>query len=298
MFVEDLLALNFVMNTSLLYLTARLTGRDVARKRLLAGGLAAACYSLAAYLPLPWLFFSWLGKIAASAIIIVLTFRPARAAEAVRLCGAFLLVSFFLGGAVFALAFLSNTRFLLSGGVFYLEPPRPGMLLGGVILAFIILPGIWRFGERRRRRKADSYRLTVCDADMCVQVQAVVDTGNQLRDPLTGRPLCVASYHALRRLLPEVLYAAFNGDGDPVLALERLDIDRATQFGVAPFRSLENGGILVTYKPARVILEHNEKREERQDLLFALTSTTLSLDNDYQVLLHPFIFEPQGGADC
>ena len=141
---------------------------------------------------------------------------------------------FVLGGAVL-LWLLRAIPGLLSGGVFYLEPPRPGMLLGGVILAFIILPGIWRFGERRRRRKADSYRLTVCDADRCVQVQAVVDTGNQLRDPLTGRPLCVASYHALRRLLPEVLCAAFDGDGDPVLALERLDIDRATQFGVAPF---------------------------------------------------------------
>lgn len=298
MYVEDLLALNFVMNTSLLYLTARLTGRDVAKKRLLAGGLAAACYSLAVYLPLSRLFFSWAGKIIASVLIIVLTFRPARVAEALRLCGAFLVVSFFLGGAVFALAFLSNTRFLLSGGIFYLEPPRPGMLLGGVITAFILLPGIWRFGERRRRQRAGRCRLTVCDDGRCVQVQAMVDTGNQLREPLTGRPLCVASFQALRSLLPEALRAAYEGSGDPVLALEQLDKDRAVQFGVAPFRSLENGGVLVTYKPASVILEHNDQREERQDLLFALTSTTLSLDNDYQVLLHPFIFGPQGGAGC
>ncbi|NLM46112.1 MAG: sigma-E processing peptidase SpoIIGA, partial [Firmicutes bacterium] len=262
-----------------------------------AGGLAAACYSLAAYLPLAWLFFSWVGKIAASVIIILLTFRPARVAEALRLCGAFLLVSFFLGGAVFALALLGNTRFLLTGGVFYLEPPRPGMLFGGVILAFLILPGIWHLGERRRRQKADICRLTVCDAGMCIQVQALVDTGNQLRDPLTGHPLCVASYRALRRLLPEALCAAYEGGGDPVLALEKLKGDRAVQFGVVPFRSLEHGGILVTYKPACVILEHDEKREERQDLLFALTSTSLSLDNDYQVLLHPFVFETQGGAD-
>ena len=63
MYIEDLLALNFMMNASLLYLTARLTGREVARIRVLAGGFVSALYSLAIFLPASAVIFSWAGKI-------------------------------------------------------------------------------------------------------------------------------------------------------------------------------------------------------------------------------------------
>ncbi|MCR3922956.1 MAG: sigma-E processing peptidase SpoIIGA [Firmicutes bacterium] len=129
-----------------------------------------------------------------------------------------------------------------------------------------------------------------------VSVRALVDTGNQLRDPFSGKPLCVASYNALRKLLPKALCAAYEAGEDPVSILGELAYEEFLRFGVVAFRSLENTGMLVTYHPPSVVVEYGDRREERSDLVFALTAKSLSLDNDTEVLLHPFILETMGGV--
>ncbi|MCR3923536.1 MAG: sigma-E processing peptidase SpoIIGA, partial [Firmicutes bacterium] len=159
MYVEDLLALNFMMNASLLYLTARLVGREVTRKRVLAGGFVAALYSLAIFLPASVIVFSWVGKIIASVVVVLFTFRPQHVVELLRLCGAFFLTSFFLAGTIFALYFFGSAPAMVKGGVFYIEPPRPGMLFIGVLLAFMLLMGVWHFSARQRRRREFRFRL-------------------------------------------------------------------------------------------------------------------------------------------
>ena len=88
------------MNVFLLYLTARLLGRNVAKKRILAGGFLAALYSLAVYFPASAVFFSWAGKLLVSLLVVWFTFRPKRLVETLRLCGGFLLASFIVGGSI------------------------------------------------------------------------------------------------------------------------------------------------------------------------------------------------------
>lgn len=296
MYIEDLLALNFFMNTSLLFLTARLMGRMVTKKRLLAGGFISALYSLAIFLPASAVIFSWVGKIIASVIVVVFTFKPQRLAELMRLCGAFFLTSFFLAGTIFALYFFSNAPAIIRGGVFYLETPRPGMLFGGVLIALSLMLAVWHFSERQRKRKSFQMSLVICEDKHRVKVNALVDTGNQLRDPFSGKPLCVASCKALYSLLPEALAAAYEQGDDPVAALSTLESQQQTCFGIAPYRTLENVGMLVTYRPSLVLLEHGKFKEVRKDIVFALSTRPLSLDNDVEVLLHPFVLESIGGV--
>ncbi|NLP37491.1 MAG: sigma-E processing peptidase SpoIIGA [Firmicutes bacterium] len=296
MYVEDLLALNFMMNVFLLYLTARLLGRNVAKKRILAGGFLAALYSLAIYLPASAVFFSWAGKLLVSVIIVWFTFRPRRFVETLRLCGGFFLASFIVGGTVFALYFFTGAQVLREGGVFYLRPARPGVLFYGALITFFLLLVVWRFGEWQRNSRKFRFYLEIFDEGQKVTVNALVDTGNRLHDPFTGKPLCVASFHAVSRLLPPVLRTAYKTGQDPVMALGELSGEEAAKFGVAPFRALENAGVLLTYRPEKVILGTSNYREERQDLQFALTRKPLSLDDEAEVLLHPYILEKTGGV--
>jgi stage II sporulation protein GA (sporulation sigma-E factor processing peptidase) len=298
MYVEDLLALNFLMNTALLYLTARLTGRCFRGSRLLAGGLLAALYSLVIFWPGAQIVYTWAGKIFASVIIILFTFRPRRWVEGMRLCGAFFLASFFLGGTIFALYFFGSTSASVQGGVFYITPPRPGMLLGGTLVAFLLIAAIWHFSERQRRSKDLQFHVFITCGNKTAESTGLVDTGNQLRNPLTGRPLCVASYHAVEPLLPDVLRNAYQTGSDPVSALGGLDGEESLRFSVTPFRSLENAGMLVTMRPDTTFLVGTDIREERDDLIFAISAKALSLDNNAEILLHPAILDSIGGVDC
>lgn len=298
MYVEDLLALNFMINTLILYLTARICGRHTALRRLLAGGFSASLYSLIIFWPQLWLAYAWPGKIAFSLLVVAATFGPRRIIEWLRLWGAFLLVSFLLAGTVFALHFFGSTPAIVRGGVFYISPPRPGMLFSGVTLAFLLLLAVWFFSEKQRKRKELRYRLFIRNAGREVEVNALVDTGNALCDPLTGKPLCVAGYRSLAYLLPAALSSAYQSGRDPVEALVNLPAEFLDRFGVAPFRSLENSGLLVTFRPESVVVVGAASRVTREDLVFALSSKALSADNSVEILINPDALEIIGGVGC
>ena len=296
MYLEDLLALNFLMNTVLLYLAARLTGRRLQGGRLMAGGFFAALYSLIIFLPSADFAYTWAGKIVASILIIVFTFRPKRLLEGFRLCVAFFLSSFFLAGTVFALYFFGDAPAMVRGGVFYLTAPRPGLLFGGVLVSLLLLAGVWHFSERQRRSKNLRFRVTIKCGEKSAEAAGLLDTGNHLRDPLSGRPLCVASYKAVEVLLPAVLRQAYRRAADPVSALAELSGPEAVRYGVTPFRSLENAGVLVTFRPDLVVLEGTGVRKECGCIVFAISAKALSLDNEAEVLLNPAIMDFMGGV--
>jgi len=287
--VEDLLALNFLLNSFLLYLTARLTGRYVSRARLFGGGFIASLYSLAVFLPEFRHVYSWYGKLIVSVLLILFTYRPQRVMELMRLCGAFFLVSFFLAGTIFALSFFTAAPAVARGGVYYLRPPKPGLLFLGVLTAFLLLSGVWHYAERQRVRQSLRYMVTIRYQTAEASVAALLDTGNSLRDPLHGRPLCVISFKALKEMLPDPLLQAYESGGDPLEALAELSAEVAARFGVVSFRSLENAGLLVTFRPDSLQISRGDGIQEVKDAILAITAKSLFADDDIEMLLHPGI---------
>lgn len=294
MYVEDLLALNLLVNTFLLYLTARLGGKNAPLGRLVAGGLAASLYSLTVFLPQAPAAFSWPGKLAASVLIILVTFRPRRLPETMRLCGVFFLASFILAGAIMALHFFGHTTVSVGGGVFYIEPLRPGVLFLGVTVVFLLTVLAWGASARLRKRKNFCYALRIADGGQEVTTTAYVDTGNHLRDPISGKPVAVASYRAVRPFLPAPLKDAFESGEDPVMKLGELK-EKEGRFGVVPYRSVEHSGLLLCFKPETVWLQSNGKKILLDGMRFAITAKTLSEDGDVEVLLGPDVLQLLGG---
>jgi stage II sporulation protein GA (sporulation sigma-E factor processing peptidase) len=286
-FVEDLLVLNFVLNTFLLFLTSRLAGKTVKKRRLLAGGGLAALYSLVVYLPEHGWLTSWAAKGAVSLLVIIAVFHPVRGAQLPRLCGTLFLSAFFMAGAVFAVHFYGGAGAEIRGGVFYVAPPSPGVLLAGALLTVLLVFGVWLFWDGRRLRNSLRYRLVLHDKGADVEIPAMLDTGNNLRDPLSGKPLCIASYSAAREFLPDVLFRAFEMGRDPVSALSALEGRAGSRFAVVPYRSLEGGGLLVTFRPDAVYLLDGNRRHLLAGAAVALTSHKFFLDDSFAALLHP-----------
>ncbi len=295
MYVEDLFALNFLMNTLLFYITSLLTSRMITRSRLFMGGAVAALYSLIIFFPGVHLLYTWLGKLIVSFFLVWFTFRPSRSVEMLRLYGAFFLSSFFLAGTIFALHFFGSTPAVVRGGVFYLEPPQPGMLFVGGLAAFLLISVVWHFSEKQRRRSKLRYQVVINDGDKEVILRAFVDTGNNLREPVTGKPLIIVCYDAVREMLPKVLQEAFDRDENPVEALLLLDSATADRFGIASYRSLETAGMLITFRPNNAYLYGDNCVRDLKQLRFAITGKTLSLDCDVDALLHPGVLDFIGG---
>lgn len=91
--------------------------------------------------------------------------------------------------------------FLLNGIEIWLEQhwSLPSPLI--FFLAFIILYGIYRYILCRSLKRERIYPVAVYLKGQCIQEKALLDTGNELQDPLTGLPVIVGEFGAFSSYL-------------------------------------------------------------------------------------------------
>ena len=188
-YVDVLFAENLWINGCLLLLTFRLMKYQITRRRIVAGaalGSALACllevYS--AYLTAAgWL----LGTILTAAVMIRIAYGKRNA-------------------YIKCLVVLYLEGWLLSGTVRYLEQfhALAGLMLAGssTAIAGILLAVQWVLAKLRKRED------TICPVvlylgDASISTEGLVDTGNSLRDPVSGRPVSVCTESMLQTLTAE-----------------------------------------------------------------------------------------------
>lgn len=182
-YVEQILIANFLTGGALLWFTGRLWGRRMIRWRWACASLLAALWAVAATVPgLPALGAPWMWGVGLAGIT-ALCFRPSGYRDFARLwvtvCGATLVAG---GAATAAWARLRAP---------YAAACTPLGLAALAVTARFVLPG-WRSGLRRFE--------AVIGCPGGAQLPALVDSGNRLREPLSGLPVIVAGRDAAAAL--------------------------------------------------------------------------------------------------
>lgn len=168
--------------------------------------------------------------------------------------------------------------FFLLGGVLVmllrLLPGKEGWLASGATVLLLgagCYEGI-RLLALHRRRSEEGCRVTLRGADgRSVQVDGLVDTGNSLREPISGRPVAV-----LERRIWEELYPGETPSGMRVI----------------PYHSVgKPAGILSGYPMKSIEVELGGIRRICEDVYVAIWQGGLSETGSYGILLQPSMFE-------
>ncbi len=179
LYVDSLFFLNFIMNLYLLILVNRSTFRTATPGRIAAGAALGAAGFL-----LPFLGGSLgmgvaaAGTIAGAAGMLFAAFPVRSLRMFLKLLEKLLLYSFGLGGMLlFLVRSLPGARKVLTS--------VPGLLAAG--LAF------WLYYRGRQQGEASGglCRATLARAGVRMKVNALVDSGNSLVEPISGKPVCV-----------------------------------------------------------------------------------------------------------
>lgn len=117
----------------------------------------------------------------------------------------------------------------------------------------------------------------------------LVDTGNELKEPLTGRPVVVAEVAALAGLLPVALVEAVAGSTLDWDLLEHLPDGWTDLFRLVPFRSVGRpAGLLLAFLPDRLAVRvRGGDCWKPVEGLVALVGEPLHPDGAYRALLPP-----------
>jgi len=301
-YLDEVLAGNLVMNFAILWLTARLSRYPAPFWRLAAGAAVGAFYVLVLFLyPAPPVA-ALPAKLALAVVMLIVAFGfpPWRTFGTILVL--FYLCSFGLGGVVFGLGYL------LEGG-----PADPSRLFSipqhffwpAVLLSLLIAWGVGQAGRTflRRRQLKGLFHLPVSITfyGRRLRLEALLDTGNQLSDPLSRAPVIVVEYDAVRTLLPEAVQRLLSGgDGrepDYASLLESLrDTRWATRFRLIPFSSLgRSHGLLLGFRPDEVEIVLGREKIRIRDVVVAVCRRKLSPEAGYRALLNPRLLETGAG---
>lgn len=176
-YVDAVMAVNFLVDLLLLLSTNRLAGVPSAKNRVIPAALLGGIYGGACLLP----GFRFLGNLLWRTVSLGLMGTVAFGwnRSALQRCGLFLLLSLALGGLAVALG--------------RSEP----WALGAALL------GLWLLGRLSFPAPAGSREylpLRIAHGSCCLKLLAMRDTGNALRDPVSGEPALVIPPWAATRL--------------------------------------------------------------------------------------------------
>ncbi len=276
-YLDQVFLLNFVVDYLLLLSAGRLAGEVLRRGRLALGAALGAVYAGAVFLPGMGFLTHPLCKVGAGVAMVLAGYCGSR--RLLRVSLVFFAVSAAFGGGILALQLLGSRSLTLSNGV--LASP---MDLKLVLLSAAGCYGLITLLFQRAARHSPLRELAPAAVELGgrrVTLTALVDTGNTLTDPVSGRPVLVAEGEKVKDLFPPGTAPSRTELRDPASALERLS-EAGLRCRLLPYQAVGvECALLLALRADRVTVGG----EDYGPLLVALSPTGLTDGGGYCALI-------------
>ncbi len=241
-YVDLLFFVGFLIDGALIWVCSRLSGRKLKRAGWIVSAVLAALFGVLFCI---WGHSAWIriiGGILSAVLTCVLSFGFC----GWKALGRDLLVYSAVNGCYVSLLFLAaalpgtSRLFLTSEGSLFCRVTLPALLLFTVLICTGLVCVGRFFRKRPARARICSCRVTLFDRQ--AEVLCYVDSGNFLRDTLSGFPVAVVEFSSLRELFPEHFR-------DTDLMTSQFGVFLQNRFRLIPYRGLSSGGVLAAFKP-------------------------------------------------
>lgn len=261
-YVDSLFLVNFCMNLLCLKLVSLSCLKEEKRwgRLLLGAGIGTGIYLSLFLLPGGAGLRMALGGILSGCAMLFTAF-PIRSLEAfVKMEGRLLLYSMAIGGGLLFFMRLFPTVRGRMASVF-------GVLGVGLVLYLMFA----RLLSSKRKDSARLYEAVLVRKERSVAVLALLDSGNSLREPISGKPVCIVEAGILEKLW---------------------EPGETQGFRAIPYHSVGcSKGILRGFLLPTLLVETEEGRISFTDIYVAAAGEALSKTGEYQMLLQPELFE-------
>ena len=248
-YIDVLFVINFVVNYVLLLITGKIMRREKSYIRLVSAAIIGALYACFMFFPQIKFLYGCAFKIIASFLLILIAYGAKNAVLTVKTAFVFYLSSFLFGGVTLALFYFTDAGLkyggALNNGIFYFELPWK-ILFFSCLVAYIAVKTGFAIYKRDKNLSYRRIRVEICRNS--AELNALVDTGNLLIDPITNSPVVVAELESVKKLLPGALVEVFREKKENDLetvseAVKNTDFEKEISKAVCEWQELLKKGI-------------------------------------------------------
>ena len=209
-YIDVLLALNLYINYLLIQSTILITRRHSSKIRCACGAFVGALGALIILLPELPFFAVALIKIILGTLIIFITFGKQRIVD-FAVCELFFLIANFLfAGIMLALwTFAAPIGMVWSNGTAYFNIPIVAIAAFTAAAYFVVR--LVRYFSDKRLHCNKICKVIITANEKEVTLRGFADTGNELCDYLSGKPVVICGFDKVIQLAPQNVIDYFNG---------------------------------------------------------------------------------------
>lgn len=260
-YLDILILVNLAVDAVLLWITAKVIRKDPPALRMLSALLLAVAYGTIVCMPEFSVALNIFFRIAAALLISLIAFGFPSFRGFLKNTAAFIVVTCAYTGVLLLLQQIpafEDSIYVNNGQVYY-DLPIPCVLLGIVVICALHLV-VSRFLSKKSRISG----LAQCTLTLCgksVDFRCFADTGNFLRDAITGRPVVIVQADVLRKLVDIDSDGGFKyGEDSPMRTRVRLIPYRAADGSEGMLNAFRPDSFVCNGKKLKVLVAANTRR--------------------------------------
>jgi stage II sporulation protein GA (sporulation sigma-E factor processing peptidase) len=261
---------------------------------MFAGGFIGSIIILLSITPLNSISGHPITKMFFSIVMVLTTFGYKRFRYFVSSLMTLYLTTFLVGGILIGTHYFVQFDFQLSTSVILASVKGFGDPISWlfVVLGF---PVAWYFSKRN----VDSIEMTKIQYDQLIKVvvtingtvftfKGLIDSGNQLYDPITKVPVMFVSLKTKMEEVPDTLLKMATHSEDIILGTEPIDDDWHNRMRIIPYKVVgQDHQLIIALKPDRIMFEKDDESFIVDKGLVSFTLQHLSADDAFECIVHP-----------
>jgi len=293
-YLDVIWALNLLFDSLLLYLSAIFLKRKIKIWRLIAGGFIGSLIILFSFTPLHAYSSHPISKLLFSVLMVLVVFGYKRLSFFIKALMTLYVTTFLIGGALIGAHYFvqfdaqMSTKVMIANVTGFGDP---------ISWLFVMLgfPIAWHFSKRN----IEGMEMTKIQFDQIVNVtikingnsymfKGLVDSGNQLYDPITKLPVM---FVCIKNILEGMAEPVKKMAADPeslILGNEEIPVEWQNRLRIVPCRVVgQEHQLIVAVKPDSILIDLKGESYLCEKGLVSFTMQQLSADDAFQCIVHP-----------
>ncbi|WP_297990869.1 sigma-E processing peptidase SpoIIGA [Anoxybacillus sp.] len=284
--------LNFCFDAMLLWLAAIMLKRRVRLWRLMLAALFGSLLVLLVFTPFAYMMSHIVTKLIISFFIVWICFGFSRFRFFIENVLAFYFATFVMGGGMVAFHFLLQSELTMY---------RSGWISHSTSISWlfvvVMFPVLWMLSKaqmgtirEKKLRFEHIIDVRVTCFGQTVLLKGLVDSGNQLRDPLTNTPVMIVEWQPFAHMLPAAVLQMIH----KCVYTDDIPSEWVSRMRFIPYRAVGvEQQLLVAIKPDDVQWLDDKRWMSVNKALIGFSPATLSADGEYKCIVHPHIVMSQ-----